>query len=183
MNKVTTTAFGGTGNDTGYLPSFSLQPEACPVSDRAAGGSRRGWGISFTHLCFAENTKSRLSVWIWGWDLDPRVPLLEQTVGFYWLVRSNSVNIMQLFTDLYLFFPNVVVISSLRVVLFHKMYAVTLKIQKITCILQNLTFYKITGEFESRMNPVNDSSYRKSTSSLLFYGKKCDVKNDDKKRN
>lgn len=37
MNKVTTKPFGGTGNDTGYIPSFSLQPEAWPVTDRAAG--------------------------------------------------------------------------------------------------------------------------------------------------
>lgn len=131
MNKVRTTPFGGTGNDTGYTPR-SLQPAACPVSDRAAGGSRRCWSLGFTRLCFAENTESRLSVWIWGWDLDPRVPPLEQTVGFYWPVRSNLVNITQGFTAFGLFFPNVVAIFSLRVVLFHETDAVTLIIPKIT---------------------------------------------------
>lgn len=89
MNKVTTKVLGGTGNDTGYRPSFSLQPGALPGSDRAAGGGPRCWRITFSRLCSAENTESRPSVWIWGWDLDPRVPLLEQTVRFYWPVRSN----------------------------------------------------------------------------------------------
>lgn len=98
MSKVTTKPFGGTGNDTGYIPSLALQPEACPVTHRAAGGSPHCWSIHFSRLCFAENTLSRLSVWIWGWDLDPRAPPLEHTVGFYWLVRSNLVNMIQRFT-------------------------------------------------------------------------------------
>lgn len=100
------------------ISPLSLQTKARPVSDRAAGGSPRCWSINFTRSCFAENTESRLSVWIWGWDLDPWVPPLEQTAGFYWLVRSNLVNIMQLFTDLDLFFPNVVATFRLRVVFF-----------------------------------------------------------------
>lgn len=119
------------------ISPLSLQTKACPVSDRAAGGSPHGWSINFTRLCFAENAESRLSVWIWGWDLDPWVPPLEQTAGFYWLVRSNLVNITQLFTAFDLFFPNVVATFRLRVVLFHETYAVTLIIQKITCILRN----------------------------------------------
>lgn len=37
MNKVTTKAFGGTGNDTGYLPSVSPQPEAWPSPTQPQG--------------------------------------------------------------------------------------------------------------------------------------------------
>lgn len=55
------------------------------------------------HL-FVFCTESRLSVWIWGWALDPRMPPLEQTLGFYWLVTSNLGNIMQPFSVIYLFF-------------------------------------------------------------------------------
>lgn len=65
---------------------------------QSGGGSRHCCSINFTRLCFAEHTLSRLSVWFWGWDLDPPVPPLEQTVRFYWLVRSNLINMIQQFT-------------------------------------------------------------------------------------
>lgn len=130
------------------ISPLSLQPEAWPVTDTATGGSPHCWSINFTHLCFAEHTLSRLSVWIWGWDLDPRVPPLEQTVRFYWLVRSNLVNMIQQFTAFELFFPNVVAIFGLRVVVVHEMYAVRLMMQKITCILPNTDCLNTCGAFQ-----------------------------------
>lgn len=48
-------------------------PKACRISDSAAEGSWHCPSINFTRLCFAENTESGLSAWIWGpgpWPLD-----------------------------------------------------------------------------------------------------------------
>lgn len=39
MNKVRETRLGRTGNDTGYILSFSALFQACAVSDSAAEGS------------------------------------------------------------------------------------------------------------------------------------------------
>lgn len=154
------------------ISPLTPQTKACPVSDRATGGSPHCWSINFTRLCFAENAESRLSVWIWGWDLDPWVPPLEQTAGFYWVVRSNLVNITQLFAAFDLFFPNVGAISRLRVVLFHATCAVTLIIQKITCILwKRFDFRNECGQewIQRYLIPKNKVT-------LLFYR----IKNDKK---